>query len=251
MKLVTWNLNGLEDRHLDERTEAAMFNILLGAPIQKAMKEGFKPNSPDIIVLQEVVHRTFHAHIKPHFEAAGFNLFPTEPSERSYFEVVASRLPIVQSDYTSFEYSDQGRGLTSFTVKDEDNEVEVMTAHLESMKPGASMRIDQSEAILKHMNESETPCIFAGDTNLRKKEWLDLDADKVLDAWETVGSPKKHKSTWFMQQYKARYDRVWTNKIKVNSFEVFGSAKIPTIKETPSDHHAIRVDFEVEKLNAS
>lgn len=247
MKLVTWNLNGLEDRHLDERTEAAMFNILLGAPIQNAMMEGFKPNSPDIIVLQEVVHRTFHAHISPHLKAAGFNIFPTEPSERSYFEVVASRLPITDSDYTSFKYSDQGRGLTSFTVKDQNTEVEVMTAHLESMKPGAAMRIDQSKAILRRMNKSKIPCVFAGDTNLRKKEWLDLKTDRVSDAWESAGSAKRHKSTWFKEKYKARYDRVWINKIKVNSFEVFGSAKIPTIKETPSDHHAIRVDFETEK----
>ena len=246
MQLVTWNLNGLEDRYLDERTEAAMFNILLGAPIEKAIQEGFSPNTPDIIVLQEVVHRTFHAHITPHLQAACFNLYPTEPSERSYFEVVATRLPITESNYTPFEYSDQGRGLTTFNVKDHTTEVQVMTAHLESMKPSASMRIDQSEVILRQMNESKIPCIFAGDTNLRKKEWQSLAANKVKDAWEIIGSPKNYKSTWFSDNRKARYDRVWTSQIDVKKFALFGGNKIPSIKEPSSDHHAIRVDFEIK-----
>ena len=80
MKLVSWNLNGLEDRELDLRTESAMFQLLLGAPIEQAMQPGFKPNAPDVVVLQEVVERSYHAHVRPHLEAAGFTVYPTEPS---------------------------------------------------------------------------------------------------------------------------------------------------------------------------
>ena len=75
MKLISWNLNGLDDRNLDVRTEAAMFQILLGAPIESAVIEGFKPNVPDIILLQEVVERSYHAHVMPHLKAAGFFVF--------------------------------------------------------------------------------------------------------------------------------------------------------------------------------
>lgn len=240
MQLVTWNLNGLDDKYLDERTEAAMFQLLLGAPLEKAMQEGFKPNTPDIVLLQEVVERSYHAHIKTHFEAAGFKLFPQKPSERSYFEVIATRLPVVDFTYEPFEYSEQGRGLSVISL---DN-LTVMTAHMESMKPGSSMRLEQAEFILDKMNQSNYPIIFAGDTNLRKSEWESLTPDKVNDAWESVGSPKIHRFTWQREAYKARYDRIWTNKIKINTFEVFGANKVPSIKEPSSDHRAIRLNFE-------
>lgn len=239
MQLVSWNLNGLEDKHIDERTEAAMFQILLGAPIEKAMAENFKPNTPDIIVLQEVVERTFHAHIKPHLKAAGFHIYPDAPTERSYFEVIACRHPFTKSTYQNFSWSDQGRGLS--TVQLEDG-LTIMTAHLESQKPGASKRIDQTKEILALMPQY-SPCIFAGDTNLRKEEWLRLEHGNVIDAWEAIGSPKNYQTTWKHEAYKARYDRVWTQGLKVESFETFGANKVLAINESSSDHKAMRVLF--------
>jgi len=240
MKLISWNLNGLEDQHLDMRTEAAMFQLLLGAPIEAAMQEGFKPNTPDIVVLQEVVDRTYHAHIVPHLSAAGFHIFPESPSERSYFEVIAVRQPILESSYETFSYTQQGRGLSKVKI----NNLTIMTAHMESQKAGKSMRIDQAETILKDINLQDKPCIFAGDTNLRKSEWKTLKPENVGDAWESAGSPKKHKVTWKRDQYKARFDRVWHHNLQIKSFETFGFEKVAGIGETPSDHFALRVEFE-------
>jgi len=242
MKLITWNLNGLEDEHLDVRTEAAMFQILLGAPIEDAMVEGFKPNTPDIILLQEVVERTFHAHVKPHLSAAGFTLFPKEPTERSYFEVIAVRnpTPIIDSSYSTFDYTDQGRGLSTITI----DGLTIMTAHMESMKPGKSMRIDQAKSILEQMNQCETPCIFGGDTNLRKAEWETLNPDNVSDAWQASGSPEKHRITWEQHPHKSRYDRVWFQGLNITSFETFGTKQVNAIKKRPSDHRGIRIEFD-------
>ncbi len=242
MQLVTWNLNGLEDRHIDERTEAAMFQMLLGVPLEKAMVENFKSNTPDIIVLQEVVERSYHAHILPHLQAAGFTVYPQEPSERSYFEVMATRLPVQGYSHEKFEYSDQGRELSILTLK---NKLTIMTAHMESMKPGSSMRIEQATHIIDTMNHFDSPCIFAGDTNLRQSEWESLKTNSVIDAWESTGSLKKHKNTWQREKYKARYDRVWTKDINTSTFSVFGGNKIPTVKEASSDHRAIRLTFEL------
>lgn len=239
MKLVTWNLNGLDDKNLDERTEAAMFQILLGAPIEQAMIDGFKLNTPDIVLLQEVVPRTFHAHITPHLKAAGFTIFPKEPSERSYFEVIAVKKPIIESSYTKFSFTEQGRGLSKISI----DSLTIMTAHLESEKPGKSMRIDQASWILQEMNLHEGSCIFAGDTNLRESEWKSLNPKNVKDAWESAESPNKHKITWQNTPYKARYDRVWHHKTTIESFETFGKEIITGINEHPSDHLGIRVIF--------
>ncbi|MEE9326680.1 MAG: endonuclease/exonuclease/phosphatase family protein [Cocleimonas sp.] len=240
MKLVSWNLNGLEDHNLDMRTEAAMFEILLGAPIEAAMTEGFKPDSPDIVVLQEVVKRTYHAHIVPHLKAAGFTIYPDKPSERSYFELVAVRNKIIESNYTPFEYSDQGRGLTQIKI----DGLTIMTAHMESMKPGASMRVDQAQSVLDKMAKNN-PCIFAGDTNLRKSEWLSLKHAEVKDAWISVNSPKEHRTTWQQEKYKSRYDRVWTQNINIKSFKTIGKGQVALINERASDHYGVRVEFDI------
>ena len=249
MNLVTWNLNGLEDEHLDMRTEAAMFHLLLGAPIEKAMLPDFKPNMPDIVILQEVVERTFHAHIVPHLTAAGFTLFPDAPTERSYFEVIATRHPIINTHYEKFSYSDQGRGLSTLSIEG----LTIMTAHLESQKPGASMRIDQAKQILETMNNHQGAIIFAGDTNLRESEWQSLESSlatkDVKDAWETTGSTKKHKTTWQMNQHKARYDRIWHqglgSKNRIKSFETFGKEKVAEINQRSSDHLGLRIIFDL------
>ncbi|MGB1311944.1 MAG: endonuclease/exonuclease/phosphatase family protein [Leucothrix sp.] len=187
MKLVSWNLNGLEDRELDVRTESAMFQLLLGAPIEEAVLLGFKPNSPDIVVLQEVVERSFYAHVKPHLEAAGFVLYPTEPTESSYFEVIAVKAKVLESSFTKFPWSDQGRGVSVVKV----DGLTILTSHMESMKPGAKQRIDQGQFIIDLM-ENSGPCIFAGDTNLRKAEWAAINQGYVDDAWEYTGSIKKY-----------------------------------------------------------
>ncbi len=240
MKLVSWNLNGLADEHLDMRTEAAMFQILLGAPIEAAIAPNFEPNTPDIILLQEVVERTYHAHLKPHLQAAGFTLFPEAPTERSYFEVVAVRQKVWDISYETFSYTQQGRGLTTLKL----DGLTVMTAHMESMKPGKHERIDQAQFVIDKMSELG-PCVFAGDTNLRKAEWEGLNHANVIDAWTNAGSPKPHRMTWQQEQYRSRFDRVWAHQVGVKSFETFGKGKVPTLDVRPSDHYGLRVELDV------
>ena len=239
MKLSSWNLNGLEDLNMDMRTEAAMFQLLLGAPIEAAFAEGFVANTPDIVLLQEVVERSYHAHVVPHLKAAGFNIYPQSPTERSYFEVIAVRQKIIESHYTPFAYSDQGRGLTTLHL----DGLTIMTAHLESLKPGASMRIDQAQYVLEEMAK-HPQCVFAGDTNLRDEEWLGLDHGAIKDAWESVGSPKAQRFSWQQGKYKTRYGRIWTHNLDVSNFEVFGKENVEVINERPSDHYTMRVEFD-------
>ena len=242
MKLSSWNLNGLEDLNMDMRTEAAMFQLLLGSPIEAAFAECFAANTPDIVLLQEVVERSYHAHVVPHLKAAGFNIYPQSPTERSYFEVIAVRRKIIESHYTPFVYSDQGRGLTTLHL----DGLTIMTAHLESLKPGASMRIDQAQYVLEEMAK-HPQCVFAGDTNLRDEEWLGLDHGAIKDAWESVGSTKAQRFSWQQGKYKTRYGRIWTHNLDVNNFEVFGKENVEVINERPSDHYAMRVEFDSSK----
>jgi endonuclease/exonuclease/phosphatase family metal-dependent hydrolase len=104
------------------------------------------------------------------------------------------------------------------------------------------MRIDQAQFVLDQMANT-TPCIFAGDTNLRKTEWSGLNHTNVEDAWVSMDSPKAHKVTWQQAKYKKRYDRVWTQGLEISNFETFGKQSVASIDERPSDHYAVRVEF--------
>ena len=121
-----------------------------------------------------------------------------------------------------------------------------MTAHLESMKPGKEMRLEQAKFILEEMQKSG-PCIFAGDTNLRDSEWESFKTDDIQDAWISVGSTEANRVTWHYENSKSRFDRAWARRLKIQKFETFGKEIISMINERPSDHLGLRVEFDIDK----
>lgn len=234
--LVTWNLNGLADQHLDERTEAAITEILFGGDMLAMLESGRPPDLPDVVLLQEVVERTYRAHVVPHLRAAGFAIVPSEPPARGYFEVAAVReRAIRKARWVPFPRSGQGRALLELEL----DGITVMTAHLESLKPGAPVRVEQAAFVLDRL-AWRAPAVFAGDTNLRAAEWDSLEPGGVVDAWEAVGSPKADRDTWG----KARYDRVWVaGDLRVTSFRRLGTVDVEGLGEPPSDHVGLRVSL--------
>src|SRR4030095_2342739 len=87
LDLLTWNVDGLDERHLDLRSEAACLEILL------------QTTHPHVVCLQEVVARSFHAHFVPHFRHAGFHPFPARPpANANYFDAIFVREPLVIED---------------------------------------------------------------------------------------------------------------------------------------------------------
>jgi endonuclease/exonuclease/phosphatase family metal-dependent hydrolase len=253
-ELVTWNLNGLEPSNRDARTEAALSEMLLGGDLMAILERGEKPVLPDVIVLQEVVERTFFAHLVPHLRAAGYAITPAEPPARSYYELVGVRNARIERSVTRpFARTGMGRCLTEVTLKrGPEGAAErwvVLTAHLESLKPSSELRQEQATAVLDRLAThaaAGTPAIFGGDTNLRNAEWEAVFDPKrhagVQDAWVASGSPSSERATWG----NARYDRVWfTDALAVRSFVRVGVADVPGIDEPPSDHVGLRAGFDV------
>ncbi|MEZ4321250.1 MAG: endonuclease/exonuclease/phosphatase family protein [Myxococcota bacterium] len=239
MHLVSWNLNGLEDENLDVRTEAALTEILLGGDMMALLASGRPPDLPDVVVLQEVVERTYVAHVVPHLRAAGFALVPPEPPARGYFEVAAVRGTAIRlARWVPFPRTGQGRALLELQLA---NGLTVMTAHLESLKPGGPVRMEQAQFVLERLRRAG-PAVFAGDTNLRNAEWDSLDSEGVEDAWRATGAVKADRDTWG----RARYDRVWgAGGVRFTGFRRLGTDDVPEIGEPPSDHVGLRVSFEV------
>jgi endonuclease/exonuclease/phosphatase family metal-dependent hydrolase len=240
MRLVSWNINGLDDRRLDERSEAAMFTLMLGGVPTGELALDLGP-PPDVIALQEVVPRALHAHIRPHLGAAGYQLLGSDQPARAYFELIAVRRPwMVRSGFmVPLEQSGMGRHLVGVVLDGPIDDVLVLTGHLESLAPAAPVRVVQLEQIVRLMAAHDGPSVFAGDTNLRDRELAGVEGlGGVHDAWQAAGSEAATRFTWHNSSWraKARFDRAFVRGLDVIGFALVGTGPSP-----PSDHLGLDV----------
>lgn len=241
MRAVSYNLFGLSDEHLDERTEAAVMEVLLGGPPERVFSGAQAPWAPpDVLMFQEVVDRTLAAHLLPHLRAAGYRVWPDSPHPtREYYEVIATR------DFTWHAWerrpldSEQGRELLLVEAERDGLSFRLATAHLESMKEGGRLRVAQVPVVLDALGERG---LFGGDTNLREHE-----VSGLPDAWEACGSPASERITRPKRYAGTRYDRFWARGLRVSDFRCLGRTPIAPGGPPPSDHLAISVQFRVQE----
>ena len=234
MSLVTWNLAGLDDRHLDERSEAACFEVLL------------RPEPVTVVALQELVRRSWHGHWKHHLQHAGYTVFPADPTATGseYFSAIAGhrdRAP-GPGGAEPFPGSRMGRSL----VRVEVGGWLVCTGHLESERGGSAERIRQLASIVARLERWPGPAVFAGDTNLRVQEEPAVEGlDRVIDAWSALGRPADGKATWIGGRIGARFDRIYTNTaVRPVSLSTFGAGTPPEVGARLSDHLGLFAGFE-------
>jgi hypothetical protein len=248
MRFLTWNIDGLDTKHSDERTEAAVFISIIGSTIDE-VHNGVKPTPPPhVIVFQEVVEHTIYAHVLPHLAAAGYVVVPSEVPQRQTFEIVAVREPykIRAHTMTPLSQSQFGRILHTVDIDGPNGVLRVLTGHFDSGIDGAPIRIAQLKQVAKLLGPRG---IFGGDTNMRKAEWLKVKTEesisgKVVDAWEQLGEPKQTQATWFLDDMKARFDRVWLGpELTATSMKAVGHQPLSGLGVRPSDHDGLLVDI--------
>jgi endonuclease/exonuclease/phosphatase family metal-dependent hydrolase len=234
LRVLTWNLAGLFDALLDERSEAACFAALLRQP------------PPDVVLLQEVVRRSWHGHLRHHFRAAGYTPVPLDPTAtpHSYFALafVGPRLEIVASEVRELP-TRMGRSLVVVDALADGRPIRLATAHLESLSGGRRERRLQLEEVVRALTEVEGPAVFGGDTNLRDPELSGFDFQGIEDAWEALGRPADRAVTWVHPDGKARarYDRFYLRGLRVESMELVGDRPFGEGRERPSDHVGVEI----------
>jgi endonuclease/exonuclease/phosphatase family metal-dependent hydrolase len=223
MHLLTWNVAGLHERRLDERTELQCLTALL------------RERPFDVIALQEVVRRSWHAHWRHHLAAAGYRVLPEDPTrtDSSYFSVLAVRGE-ARGGAIPFPTSRMGRALVWAEV----GSWLVLTSHLESERQGRGERLRQADDVLERLVAWPGPAVFAGDTNLRVEEEPDLPRlGAVTDAWDAVGRPPEARATWRGGRTGARFDRIWAVRARPEALEVVGAGAVVDLDGLPlSDH---------------
>jgi endonuclease/exonuclease/phosphatase family metal-dependent hydrolase len=241
MKLLSWNLFGLCDDDLDLRTEAAMFEALLGGPLEEVVMRDAPPSPPpDVLMFQEVVDRTLDAHLRPHLSAAGYTLLPTQRSDRSYYEIIATGPNVtVHNHHVHSLDSGQGREVVEASITVADTDYVVMTGHLESLPSGKRLRMEQARWVVERLRAMDGPAVFAGDTNLRQAEADTL--GPLPDAWEVCGEDSTRRWTHMRKHRTARYDRIWGHMARFSDFNLVGRRPVTPTGDPPSDHLGVTV----------
>ncbi|XP_053990822.1 tyrosyl-DNA phosphodiesterase 2-like isoform X2 [Hylaeus volcanicus] len=268
LKIVSWNIDGLNSNNLIDRTKSIL------ATLTKI--------HPDVIYLQEVIDSTF--------EMIGTILSPTyhpirceiqELYDAPYYCVLLLLKTKFKASSDSFQMktlrfpeSQMGRHLL-FVTCDLLNDTEpvcFLTAHLESCTESRNERVNQMQTTFLEMfrivNDNEASlCIFGGDLNIRDKEakcvlkTMETMGIHLVDIWEYLGSDSSTRYTWDSSYYsedsvkrfyvKMRLDRMYLYTKKDSTllwrpiaFQLIGKEKLPSTGKTPSDHLGLFVTFE-------
>ncbi|XP_062986524.1 tyrosyl-DNA phosphodiesterase 2 isoform X2 [Elgaria multicarinata webbii] len=251
--LITWNIDGLDEKNLPERLRGVCSYLAL--------------YSPDVVFLQEVIPPTLSYLQK---RAVSYTIIPgntcVSPYPDDYFTAIMlkkSRVKVLKHEIMPFPQTVMKRNLLTVHANVSGNELCLMTSHLESTKKFSESRLMQLKLVLAKMTEvpESMTVIFGGDTNLRIKEVDKLGGlpNNVQDIWEFLGKPKHCHYTWDTSQNtnlnarykcKMRFDRLFLRaastggQILPRSLDLIGLEKLDCGR-FPSDHWGLLCNFDV------
>ncbi|CAI5779886.1 tyrosyl-DNA phosphodiesterase 2 [Podarcis lilfordi] len=245
--LITWNIDGLDLKNLQDRARGVCSYLAL--------------YSPDVVFLQEVIPPVLSYLQK---RAVSYTIIPGNTD--GYFTAIMlkkSRVRVLKEEITPFPTTSMMRNLLAVHATISGNDLCLMTSHLESTKGHSEERLNQLKRVLAKMTEApeSTTVIFGGDTNLRDKEVAKFGGlpDNILDVWEFLGKPEHCRYTWDTSQntnldarYKCRlrFDRLFLRaasaggQIVPKSLDLIGLEKLDCGR-FPSDHWGLLCNFDV------
>ena len=248
--LLTWNIDGLDPKNLEERSLAVIQFI--------------NTRKPDIVFLQEVVPES---HILIAKRCTAYRNIFSRYSATYYNAILLlkERVRVVgECETVPFQGSIMGRHYIYCDVSICSNlPLRVITSHLESTRDiGPTLiRRDQLKLMSDLIDKLNIPCIFGGDTNLRDGDVTEVGLSPAIqDVWEYLGKEKEHEYTWdtsvnrnLAVPYKAqlRFDRLFLFhpndlaaglQILPTKFELVGKESLPCGR-FPSDHWGILAEF--------
>ncbi|XP_076031726.1 tyrosyl-DNA phosphodiesterase 2-like [Oratosquilla oratoria] len=247
-KLLTWNIDGIEEHNLKKRT--------------KAVKKIIEMENPDVVFLQELVPQTY-SYLEEHLPQYMF----VSSGLENYFNATLLRRTTIYFDGHNLTYypnTRMGRSLLAIEAHIGDLKLYLLNTHLESTAEFAEPRMDQLRSCFSALtkNKPDATSILGGDLNLRDKEVTQVGLPEgVHDMWETCGSRKECKYTWDTLRNtnkemggkfkpRMRFDRVYLHqpkpaKVEPKHFGLVGIEKISCTQSFPSDHWGLVVYFEI------
>ena len=271
-RLLTWNVDGLDQRNPVDRVTAVCHFI--------------KAKLPHAVFLQEVIPSTWRMVMKELGEI--YNCYGPPTLSMDYFVVVLAHKTLLKTrgglECFDFPSSSMGRHLIHLPITYAGANIDLFTSHLESTKSEAEERTRQLKIAFDRVRKKceedpETSCLFGGDLNLRDPEVKKVGMPQgMLDVWVANGSPATKKFTWDMSENdnldwpypnrpRCRFDRIYLmtghhGSLKVpppppstahagakedTAFELVGKIRLWRCGDRfPSDHWGIWAEFAVE-----
>ncbi|XP_055891119.1 tyrosyl-DNA phosphodiesterase 2-like isoform X2 [Biomphalaria glabrata] len=256
LRLLCYNLDGLDDEDIVPRTEGAC-RVLLH-------------ENPEVILLQEVVTESLpilRARCMPdydiHLGLEGKRRGPT-----SYFTAILVRKDcssVERATIIPFPTTRQSRTLLEVECQIKSVPVTLLTSHLESLRECSSERKNQLSQAFSRMKSADIKrvVLFGGDLNLRDYELSDIAAipEDVVDIWEYTGKDPRTEFTWDLRindnkqidtryQPRCRFDRIYMRNsdpplLSPVKFELTGNWRLRTCGRFPSDHWGILCHFDI------
>ena len=260
LSLISWNIDGLDDRNRKERTNSVAKLI--------------STRKVDIVLLQEIVSSTYDI-LKSKLSSDYIMTKKKEPpfgvtSDQFYFTIILLKRTTMKLHSVAvkpFDNSSMFRDLTLVKVKlQNEMKLVLITSHLESTKSFATPRMEQLKEAFEVMKEQHDKCtvIFAGDMNARDTEVAKVGIpDGIEDLWVKLGKRKECEYTWDTLRNqnvqmpgkfkpRCRFDRVYykpsiPKEITPKHFGLCGIEKVQGMQCFPSDHWGLYCLFDIEK----
>ena len=258
LRLLTWNVDGLNETGLEARARAVVAEVVA--------------SRPDVVLLQEVVAANA-AILRGGLAAAGFSWHDGGAGRKFAYHVVialrsaSARMRPGSGELTEFGDTAMGRHVVRLDADVSGVHVRLLTSHLESTGDAAcsARRVAQFSELLLELSTSDAELtLFGGDTNLRDAEakeararMLGANAGSVPDAWEALGSAPATRWTWdtgtnkncgIAASIKCRFDRVFyaaPRGGRATSMQLLGLQRVPALGLHPSDHYGILTEFQL------
>ena len=276
LRLLTWNIDGLNPKFRASRTNMIIDEILGLETI------------PDAILLQEVVVDT-ETMLRLALENQ-YHFCEISDDVRygfGYYTLTCIRkcksIHILENEriqYKGMAESQMGRDLHSTSISIGEKQVKLMllNSHMESLKESSSIRTAQlCSAFSKMLSNKASGAILAGDLNMRQSEQneamkqIEGAKGSIIDVYEFYNRPAYASNTWVLPEeaysgenkkpyirFSCRFDRVYHNSrgiefapnTKSKVLQMLGTNKRSfrdgngsILYSLPSDHYGILVDF--------
>ncbi|CAN7989445.1 unnamed protein product [Ixodes hexagonus] len=240
-KLVTWNIDGLNDKSIQSRI------LFVCNTINRLV--------PDVVFLQEVVPSIVEA-VKKYLPR--YTYIPGDV--QGYFAATLMNkqsVKCINHSIVPFTSTKMDRHIVCAEVTFNGSSLLLMNTHLESMAYSSGVRSNQLRKCFRRcMKEpSDKTVIFGGDLNLRDSELASVGGipEGMIDVWEACGSNPATCHTWDMSindnlefgdgraKPKCRFDRVYVRhsqppRLVPVSFELVGLSRLSPEGCFPSDH---------------
>ncbi|KAL4218066.1 Tyrosyl-DNA phosphodiesterase 2 [Mactra antiquata] len=243
IRLMSWNIDGLDLKNLQSRTEGVCDTI--------------NKEEPHVVFLQELIP---DAERIIEQRCPLYNIIPAG-SEGYYVAMMLKSGPLVRVEETRilpYPNTMMTRNLLAVKCTVKGEKFCMMTSHLESTKDYAKARKEQLKKCFTHMSkvENDRTVLFGGDLNLRDKEVQEIGGipEGIYDVWDITGQRKEAKFTWDtlrndnleFGQFKprCRFDRIYIQHsvpkvVKPEYFELVGIERLTSCHRFPSDHWAL------------